>query len=49
MYFDEYKVLNELGSGVTGQVYLILDPNDKKFYALKTLDPNQPNFENMAI
>ena len=35
--FGEYKVLNEIGSGGYGQIYVVAKENDQKAYVLKII------------
>ena len=41
--FGEYKVLNEIGSGGYGQIYVVAKENDQKAYVLKIIKEKKSN------
>lgn len=53
MYIENYEIVQHLGSGAYGQVYLGRDNNTNKYYAIKTLQPakhdRQRGFQRMEI
>ncbi len=41
--YGEYKVLNEIGSGGYGQIYVVAKENDQKAYVLKIIKEKKSN------
>ena len=44
-----FKIIKKVGSGAFGSVYKVLDSNDNKIYAIKRVELNDENRENIKV